>query len=407
MTAPVAVLVYRLGPIHVASIGAAAARYPTVAIELARESVTYAWDIIETTDFARVTIASEGTAEELPRYEFAKRLYRALSDVRPRAIVISGYHHFGSLFALAWGLRTGTPVVVTSDSQEIDSKRQWWKEHIKSRLVRLCSSAFVAGERHGAYMRKLGMPEDRVFLGYDVVDNAYFAGNAERVRRDAAAERARLGLPRHFFLASSRFIAKKNLPFLLRAYKRYRREQGELAFKLVVVGDGPMRPQLEALRSSLGLEADVFFPGFRQFPELPSYYGLAEAFVHASTVEQWGLVVNEAMASGLPVIVSDRCGCVPELVHAGENGYTFSPNDEVALSDLLRRIAADDQGRKAMGLASSARIARLSPAVFAAQLECAITSATVQEHRRARAADWVLLAALAFSSLSNSGASKS
>ncbi len=78
---------------------------------------------------------------------------------------------------------------------------------------------------------------------------------------------------------------------------------------LVLLGDGPLKPTLLKLISSLGLESCVHLPGFKQYDELPVYLGLAETFIHASTTEQWGLVVNEAMASGLPVLVSNRCGC--------------------------------------------------------------------------------------------------
>ena len=84
-------------------------------------------------------------------------------------------------------------------------------------------------------------------------------------------------------------------------------------------------------------------PGFKQYDELPGYYALANAFVHASTTEQWGLVVNEAMASGLPVIVSNRCGCVPELVREGVNGFTFDPDDTGQLSELMLSLSKESQ----------------------------------------------------------------
>ena len=80
-------------------------------------------------------------------------------------------------------------------------------------------------------------------------------------------------------------------------------------------------------------------PGFKQYDELPIYYGLAGAFIHASTTEQWGLVVNEAMAAGLPVIVSERCGCAPDLVENGRNGFTFDPYDVDALTHLMLKMA--------------------------------------------------------------------
>jgi glycosyltransferase involved in cell wall biosynthesis len=109
----------------------------------------------------------------------------------------------------------------------------------------------------------------------------------------------------------------------------------------------------------------VHLPGFKQYEELPAWYAAAGAFVHASTSEQWGLVVNEAMAAGLPVLVSNRCGCAPELVREGVNGFTFNPNDEEALANHLLHVSSMSPGaRKEMGRASQQIITSLAPEQF-------------------------------------------
>jgi glycosyltransferase involved in cell wall biosynthesis len=101
---------------------------------------------------------------------------------------------------------------------------------------------------------------------------------------------------------------------------------------------------------------------------LPVYYGLAKALVHASTTEQWGLVVNEAIASGLPVIVSSRCGCMPELVNG--NGFTFDPFDEHELAEQLLRMASlSDDERKRLSDASYKLSANFAPEHFGKGLE--------------------------------------
>ena len=187
----------------------------------------------------------------------------------------------------------------------------FWREWLKRRIVRLFAAALVGGAPQAAYARELGMPEEAIFQGYDAVDNVYFAEQAARVRDMAEVERARLDLPVRFFLAASRFVAKKNLFRLLDAYAAYRQRAGAGAWHLVLLGDGALRAQIESRIVRLDLIGRVMLPGFKQYEELPAWYGLARAFVHASTTEQWGLVVNEAMASGLPVLVSERCGCAP------------------------------------------------------------------------------------------------
>jgi 1,2-diacylglycerol 3-alpha-glucosyltransferase len=388
----VAILFDRLGPYHVARIAAAAELYPTIAIEFGSESSTYAWDHVATEAFLRHTIVSGARAEDVSRANFARDLFEVLERQRPSVIALPGWYHFGSLLALAWARWRGAVTVMMSETQADDEARQWLKERIKRRVLGLCSSALVGGVRHFAYAKELGMPEERTFLGYDVVDNDYFASRADAVRQDADAHRARLGLPPRFFIASNRFIPKKNLFTLMRAYARYRGETTGESVALVILGDGPLRADLESLRSELGLEAKVLLPGFQQYEEIPTYYGLAEAFVHASTVEQWGLVVNEAAAAALPLLVSRHCGCSPELVREGENGYTFDPHDEIGLSARLRELAGDAGKRRRFGIRSREIVSAFSPRFFAEQLRRAAQSAPTLP--RTGAVDWALLTAL-------------
>ena len=113
-----------------------------------------------------------------------------------------------------------------SESAAHDERRGIWREWLKRRIVRLFAAALVGGAPQAAYARELGMPEEAIFQGYDAVDNVYFAEQAARVRDMAEVERARLDLPVRFFLAASRFVAKKNLFRLLDAYAAYRQRAG-------------------------------------------------------------------------------------------------------------------------------------------------------------------------------------
>ena len=152
-----------------------------------------------------------------------------------------------------------------------------------------------------AYIIELGMAESRVFKGYDVVDNAYFASMA-RLRQ--STERLNRLPNCNYFLASSRFLPQKNLQRLLEAFAAYSRLAKPQGWELVLLGDGDLRPELERQRIRLGLESVVHMPGFMQYGDLPDYYAWAGAFIHASTTEQWGLVVNEAI---LPTARRDEC----------------------------------------------------------------------------------------------------
>jgi len=123
---------------------------------------------------------------------------------------------------------------------------------------------------------------------------------------------------------------------------------------------------------------------------LPVYYALANAFVHASTTEQWGLVVNEAIASGLPVIVSDRCGCVPELVQ--DNGFTFDPMDEHELAaQMLKMTTLADDERRRLADSSYTIAANFSPERFGDGLDRAARMAMELAPRRFGVIDRALL----------------
>lgn len=244
-------------------------------------------------------------------------------------------------------------------------------------------------------MVNLGMPRERVSVGYDVVDNEYFWINSERVRADAAKWRANLGLPERYFLCSARFITKKNLLCLISAYRTFLDSCATIApWSLVILGDGEQRAELEAAIAEAGLCGQVYLPGFRQIDELPAFYALANSFILPSTTEQWGLVVNEAMASGLPVLVSERCGCASDLVENGRNGFTIDPYDVDGIAGLMAQMASPDCDLTAMGKASLEIIDRWSPETFAAGLEAAVQVALQGEKRAASFLDRVLLRAL-------------
>ena len=375
----VAVVFHHIGPYHHARLNAAADKLSVTGIEWSAKGYD-AWGAAEApARYARLSLFTEAS-DRYPDSRQRREAFRwALEQASPDVVAVNGWNNFGSLAAANCCVRRGIPMVVMSESARQDEPRTWWKEMIKRRVVGLYSAALVGGQRHVEYLVELGMPRDRIFTGYDVVDNAYFARRAVEIQNSKFEILRKYGLPENYFLASARFIEKKNLPGLIRAYEEYRqtsevgRQRSEVGkerapWDLVILGGGPLKADLCRLISDLRLHAHVHLPGFKQYDELPVYYALAKAFVHASTTEQWGLVVNEAVASGLPVIVSERCGCVPELVRG--NGFTFDPIDERELPSRLLQIASllDDE-RRSLGDASYRIAENFAPEHFGEGLE--------------------------------------
>src|SRR6266487_1031254 len=370
-TPAIAVVFHHIGPYHHARLNAAADRRSVTGFEWSAKAGD-AWGAADfPARYRKVSLFSEATDQYPAKAQLQRAFWSALEQAGPDVVAVNGWNNFGSLVAADCCVRRGIPMVVMSESARQDEPRTWWKEMIKRRGVGVYSAALVGSQRHVEYLVELGMPRDRIFTGYDVVDNAYFRRRAEEVRSQKSDVRKQYGLSENYFLASARFIEKKNLPTLIRAYAAYRQKSeasGNPPWDVVLLGDGPLREALNSQLSTLNLHAHVHLPGFKPYDELPVYYALAKAFVHASTTEQWGLVVNEAVASGLPVIVSERCGCVPELVRG--NGFTFDPIDERELPSRLLQIASlSDDERRSLGDASYRIAENFAPEHFGEGLE--------------------------------------
>jgi glycosyltransferase involved in cell wall biosynthesis len=379
-----AILFQRFGPYHHARLNAAGRIFSIWGVEACATEDVYAWKKVEgAAAFTRVTLSDRNAGDRQWKRQLQQKMWSALDEIKPQVVVIPGWSSPDVFSALVWCVKNQTPAVVMSESTAWDERRVAWKEWIKSRLVKLCAAGLAGGTPHADYLAQLGLPRERIFPGYDVVDNEYFQRQAEAVRSQSAKLRQQHQLPEKFFLASARFVEKKNLFRLLQAYAQYRElvekvEGGERkaeSWDLVLLGDGALKSDLVRLISELRLQNCVHLPGFKQYDELPVYFGLAQVFVHASATEQWGLVVNEAMASGLPVLVSSRCGCAMDLVSSGVNGFTFNPANVEELAQLLARVSDDGFPLADFGAASRRIIANWGTERFAAGLRDAVTTA--------------------------------
>lgn len=360
----IAVVWHRLGPYHLARLRAAGKVAEIVAIEMSGADNTYAWDKVESTEgFQRVTVYPDCDCNTMPRSDIQRRLFAALDACKPDVVAISGYSESFALAALLWCVRRKIPSVVMSPSNAFDHPRGAWREWVKRRLIRQFQAGLAGGNEAQNYLAHLGLRMDRILLGYDAIDNDYFSG-----WQAPPGSTAKISLPAHYFIAVARFLDIKNLGFLIDAYAQYRQRTKANPWSLLILGDGATRPQLEDQRRRMQLEDHVLLPGFVQYPELPRYYQRADALILPSLREPWGLVVNEAMACGLPVLVSNRCGCATTLVEPGKNGFIFDPENLDELTGMMCRLAGGDLDLKAMGQASHEIVDRWSPATFANNL---------------------------------------
>jgi glycosyltransferase involved in cell wall biosynthesis len=301
-------------------------------------------------------------------------LWSALNKVGPQVIICGGYNYAASWEALLWARCRGVAFVLWSESNAQDARQgQAWVESLKTYFVRHCARFVVPGKASFEYLRSLGSPEASILTAPNAVDNSLFATRAEDTRAHAAEFREKLGLPSRFILFVGRLVPEKGIFDLLEAYAKL--ESGlRSQVALVFAGDGGSREALsqQAKRITPGM---ICLPGFAQREDLAGLYALAETFVLPTHSDPWGLVVNEAMACGLPIIVSSVAGCSADLVEDGWNGYVVPPRDSRKLSLAIGALLRQPELRQRMSARSSERIRNYSPEACADGLAAAALSA--------------------------------
>jgi glycosyltransferase involved in cell wall biosynthesis len=300
---------------------------------------------------------------------FNRQVGAALRRARPDAVICGGYNYLASWSAALWARRNHVPLLLWSESTGADKRRAAALEALKSRFLKLSSGFIAAGISSRAYLLSLGAPAEAIFTAPDAVDNDLFARAAAAARQDLHS-RARLGLPDRYFLFSGRLVSEKGIFDLLDAYAKL--DRSTLAsVGLVFAGEGQRKADL--LQRAKQLELDnVHCLGFQDRDALGALYGLADALVFPTHTDPWGLVVNEAMACGLPIITISVAGCAADLVHDGDNGFVIPPRDSRALTAAMLKLAGDAGLRLAMGRRSRERIAAYSPEACAAGMAAAV-----------------------------------
>jgi glycosyltransferase involved in cell wall biosynthesis len=298
------------------------------------------------------------------------------------ALWVHGYASVNALHGILAANSLGIPVLLRAESWLGDRDRQPWKLAAKSVFFRILATGIAAvlpiGSANSAYWSHylgsapLPHPVPQFLMPY-AVDNAWFAERAAAAQPHQSALRDELHLApdRPVILFASKLQPRKHADHLIEAYRQLCAERlaagassDDLPF-LVIVGDGEERARLEALCRDLHLD-HVRFAGFRNQTELPRFFDLANVFVLPSRQEPWGLIVNEAMACGCPVIVSSDVGCQSDLVSTGSApdtpppGFVYPMGDVPALAAALARVLATPGTARAMGEAARRRIAAWS-----------------------------------------------
>ncbi|MDO8490196.1 MAG: glycosyltransferase family 4 protein [bacterium] len=267
------------------------------------------------------------------------------------AIIIHGWNGVTNWLAFFAAVVTRTPIFLRGESglhqkREVGLMKSIMKMTILKPLFSKCSAFLVIGEENKRFYKMYGAKEEKCYFAPYTVDNDNFfriALRATEVRKKVCAQ---LDIPIDsiVIIVVGKLIKKKSPLDVIRAFSQMKCKEAHLVF----IGDGILRQSLEIFARSLSLER-VHFVGFKNHSEISDYYCLANVFVLASLREPWGLVVNEAMCFGLPVIVSDCVGSAADLVQEFRNGYIFQHGNSQQLAAYLDELCVNGSKREAFG----------------------------------------------------------
>jgi glycosyltransferase involved in cell wall biosynthesis len=292
-----------------------------------------------------------------------------LTERRPDLLVsLYATPSFLAGLRLAWwrDWRTALWVEVTFDSWV---RRRRWKEALKRRVFTRVDGIITAGQDGRAFAMRYGVSPERIHIARHVVDTTYFASEVAAARPARDEIRAALGVTGVVFLYVGRLWWGKGVRPLLAAYASLARDPTQKA-SLLIVGDGPEEARIARMCERDGL--NVKLTGFQQRANLPHLYAAGDVFVFPTLGDPYGLVIDEAMAAGLPVISTTAAGEIRDRVIDDVNGYLVPPNDPLALAAAMRQLASDPALRSRMGARSAEMIAPYTPDHWAEAFEKAV-----------------------------------
>jgi glycosyltransferase involved in cell wall biosynthesis len=360
------------GPLHADRCNAVAQKFEgreqVIGLELAGRSRVYDWLPENGTHFRKITLVTGRTLEEIPfPQRFGKTLSACLSMGGGSKYFLCHYQD-PAIFLVASCLRLlGRRVFTMGCSKFDDYTRKLPRELVKSLMYSPYNGAIASGLRSADYMRFMGFRPDHIASPYNTV-------SLDRIRNLSGATPAPDGVPfrdRHFTIVA-RMVAKKNISMALKAMKLYA-EQVPNPRQLHLFGTGPLEAELRHQARESGISELVHFRGFLQTELVSRAYGTSLALLLPSIEEQFGNVVPEAMAMGLPVVLSDNCGSRDVLVRSGVNGFVVESDNPSGMAFFMKLLSEDEALWRQMCLSSQQFVERADTARFAEAVEALIS----------------------------------
>lgn len=282
----------------------------------------------------------------------------SLKKEDPDVVICGGYHHPSSFLALRYARKHRKRFLLWCESHSQSVRLNgppfsWYRNY----FMRSCDGFLVPGEKSLDFIKSFAVNGRGIWVAPNSVDNEFFSSRARPYRLRADEEKRRCGFPSKIILYVGRLIDSKGVQTLLEAVENI---PSALDVGVILVGEGKDKKKyLEYCRSHR--LKNVFFEGFKQQDELPLYYGVADLIVLPSFREEWGLVLNEAAAGGLPLIGTEVSGAAYDLIEDGKTGFLIPPRNSEVLKNKILQLLENARLKESMGLHAKEKADQYSP----------------------------------------------
>ncbi len=311
----------------------------------------------------------DGIIEEVSLSTRTKGMINAIAKFKPDVVNVAGYYDLAFWAVTLYCKVKGIKVILSNESTANDHVRSTLRELLKKIFVSQMNGFFNFGSLSSLYMVELGAKPEQQLVNKSCVDNDTIRLIYNQEYAKGEQRKRQLHLSKHNFIFVGRLIPFKNLAFLLQAFKQAKAKCSS-EWGLIILGDGEQKSELASIVSDEKIQDVTFLPGVG-WKEVPAYLALSDVLVLASYSEPWGLVVNEAMVCGMPVLVSESCGCAPDLVQNGKNGFTFNPHSIESLIEKLVYFMSNSDQIPTMGMVSEEIINSYTPKTVAEEMYAA------------------------------------
>jgi glycosyltransferase involved in cell wall biosynthesis len=281
-------------------------------------------------------LIQDGVVEGVSNFKKIKKTISVINNFKPDVVNFTGYHELATIFILLFCKLKGIKTILSNESTILDQKREKIKESIKSLIIRQFDGFFNFGSLSKQYMISLGASEDKMLVNKNCVDNQKIRSNFETALPKREETKVHLGLASKNFIFVGRLIQAKNLDKLLDAFHQIGHPEKE-NWGLILLGEGILKEELIYKVEHEKIDNVKFIAG-QTWEKVPEILALADVFVLPSVIEPWGLVINEAMVCGKPILVSNQCGCVSDLLVDETNGYLLNPHNVNDIADKMTKV---------------------------------------------------------------------